>query len=183
MRFPLKQRGQSAVEFLLTVPLLFFIFLGIIQLAFSGYVCFSVQRAANAIAREAASSDDPTQYDPTLQLGYCLAPLGQLNHQTLATVLATKWNIQTDGQKVHVDLSYPMPIWVPGVGSLMGQKLSLSPADAASMSSALQIVFQALGKPLPDFTWIGSNLPYVHLVSFSCDTVDENSVGSEDTGV
>ena len=180
MFFSKESKGQSSVEFLLVAPFLFLIFFGIIQLAFSAYVVFAVQRTTNSIARAAAASEDPSQYDPTIQLGYGLAPLGLLSHQTLATVLATKCAIQTNGDTVHVQVSYPMPIWVPMAGRLLGQKLSLVPADATAMCSALQVIFQALRKPVPDFTSVSSNPPYVQLISFSCDAVDENSIGSGD---
>lgn len=172
-------KGQATLEFVLLAPLLFLFFLSIGQLAFTGYVSFAVQRAAFAISRAAAASDDPSTYNPYTQLGYCLSPLGQLNRITLATILATKCDIRTDGEKVHVQVIYPMPIWIPGVAKVFGQKLNLNPVDSIPMASSLESVFRILGKPIPDFSLNGLNLPYVHLISFSADTIDENSIGSK----
>ena len=176
MKNLISNKGQAAVEFSLLAPLLFLIFFCVIQLAYCAYASFALQRATLAIARDAASSDSPSSYNPYFQLVYCLAPLGKLNRQALATVLATKCDINTDGNVVHVQLIYPMPIWIPGVGKIFGQKLSLNSVQTSPMTSSLQMAFQILGKPLPNLSFTGLNLPYVHLSSFSTSTVDENSI-------
>ncbi len=146
-------------------------------MAYFAYGSLAVQRAAYAAARGAARSADPSAYDPRLQLGYCLAPLARLNRRALFSVLATRCEIQTDGDKVRAHLDYPMPIWIPGLGGIFGQRLSLIPADAAPIWSSLQALFKWTGKPLPDFAGNLSDLPYVRVISFSADAVDENSMG------
>lgn len=179
MPSPLRPRGQAAAEFLLVAPLLFLIFFGIVQLAYFAYGSLAVQRAAYAAARGAACSADPSAYDPRLQLAYCLAPLAQLNRRALLSVLATRCEVQADGFRVRARLDYPMPIWIPGLGRIFGQKLSLIPADAAPLWSSLRSLFQWTGKPLPDFPGDPADLPYVRVISFSADAVDENSIGRE----
>jgi hypothetical protein len=174
------QKGQSAVEFVLIAPLLFFMFFGIIQIAYTAYVSFAVQRAAYSISREAAASDDPVTYNPYYQLAYCLAPLGQLNHVTLATILATKCEITADDDQVHVQIIYPMPIWVPLVGKIFGEKLNLNPIGMVPLGPTLQQVFQIIGKPIPDIAFNNLNLPFVHLMVFSADAVNENQTKPED---
>ncbi len=171
------QKGQSAVEFVLLSPLLFFIFFGIIQFAYSAYVAFAVQRAAYAIAREAAACPNPKTFNPYFQLVYCLAPLGQLNNATLATALATKCDISVEDDSVQVRLFYPMPIWVPMVGKLFGEKLQLNPSNLGPVDSDLKSAFQLIGKPLPELSLQSLTLPYVHFIAFSATTPEEAPLG------
>ncbi len=176
MKKKLQTKGQSLVEFVLIVPLFFMILFGIIQIAYMAYVSFAVQRATFAIAREAASSTNPAAYNPYFDLAYSLTPLGQLNQSTWATVLATNCEIKTDGKTVHVQVRYPMPIWVPVIGKIFGQKLDLNNSGITSSISDLTEVFQLLGKPVPDFSINNLSLPYVRLVTFSANALDENSI-------
>lgn len=173
----LNQKGQSAVEFALLSPLLFVIFFGIIQLAYSVYVAFAVQRAAYAIAREAAASTDPISFNPYFQLVYCLAPLGQLNSSTLATALATKCDISVEDETVKVRLLYPMPIWVPMIDKLFGEKLQLNPSNLGAADSSLKSAFQIIGKTPPELSLQGLTLPYVRFMAFSATTPEETSLG------
>jgi hypothetical protein len=165
----------------LTAPVLFLFFFGIIQLAYTAYVSFAVQRAAYSIAREASSSGSPENYDPYFQLFYCLYPIGQLHHATLGTLLATTCSITSDDDGVHVRIVYPMPIWVPMVGKIFGEKLQLSASDLGPLTNDLQQVSQILGKPLPDLSFTGAALPYVHLMTFTADGFDENTAVSQDS--
>lgn len=172
------QRGQSLAEFALIAPLLFLFFFALIQIAYTTLAAFTVQRAAFAIAHEAAASDDPKSYNPYFQLAYCLAPLGQINSTTMATVLATHCDISVDdADYVHVQVSYPMPIWVPLAGKIFGQPFQVSSALRSPMESTLEYVFEALGKPKPDFSFKQFSFPNVQILSFSAEALDENSIG------
>jgi hypothetical protein len=173
-------QGQSVTEFTLVAPVLFLIIFCVIQLAYLAYVQLAVQRASLAIAREASCSNNPASYDPSFQLGYCLSTLGSLNKAALATVLATKCSISTDGTRVHVLISYPMPIWVPLAGNIFGQKLSLDSPGVMPMESSLQNAFKILGKPVPNFSFGNFNVPYIRYITYSADAVDENSIHSGD---
>jgi Flp pilus assembly protein TadG len=172
------QRGQSLAEFALIAPLLFIFFFALIQITYTAYAAFAVQRAAFAIAHEAAASDDPKSYDPYFQLAYCLAPLGQINSTTMATVLATHCEINVDDPDyVHVQISYPMPIWIPLVGKIFGQPFQVTSALRSPMENTLERVFEALGKPKPDLSFKQLSFPNVLIYSFSAEALNEGSIG------
>lgn len=169
----IRPKGQSAVEFVLVVPLIFFIFFGIIQIAYMAYASLAVQRATLSIAKSSARSQI---YDPHFQLFYSLVPLEALNKSTLATVLSTQCTIQSDGSKIHVEVKYPMPIWVPLVGRWMGEPLPSSQFTGILGLDMVEKIFLFCGKTPPDLSFLGFTPPYVHWVTFTADTTDENSI-------
>lgn len=171
-----KEKGQSTVEFVLIAPLLFFIFFGIIQIAYLGYASLAVQRATLSIAKSAARSQLPELYDPHFQLFYSLIPLETLNKSILATVLSTECSIQSNGTKVHVEVRYPMPIWVPLVGRFIGEPLSTSSFTNTTGLDLVQKIFQIIGKSPPDLSLLRFKPPYVRWITFSADTFDENGI-------
>jgi hypothetical protein len=169
-----KTKGQAMVEFVSLAPLVFLIFFGIIQLSYMAFIAFAVQQTAFSIAKNAAASNNPESYDPTFQLVYSLTPIGKLNQNTLITILATQCRIQTDGKKVHVVVQYPMPIWIPVIQNIFGEKLSISPNTILPDQSLLNQVFAVVGVSPPDLSPQNLNLPYVRWMSFSADAMDEN---------
>jgi hypothetical protein len=174
------QKGQSLSEFVLIAPLLFIFFFALIQVAYTAFAAFALQRAAFAIVRDAAASDDPKTYNPYFQLAYCLAPLGQINSTTLATVLATHCDITVDDEDyVHARLSYPMPIWVPLVGKIFGHSFQVSSALRSPMEETLEYVFEALGKPKPDLSFKQLTFPNVQTLSFNAAALNEGSIGNQ----
>ena len=171
-----KAIGQSAVEFLLIAPLLFTILFAIIQVAYIAYASLAVQRAALSIAKDVARTDGILPYDPEFQLLYSLAPLGSLNSQTLATIDATQCTIQTNENKIHVEVRYPMPIWIPLVRNFMGEKLSSSYLHDKSVSDMMNLVFKIIDKTPPSLPLSNDAQPVVHWITFSADANDENSI-------
>ncbi len=176
MSFLKRQKGQSAVEFALIAPFLFFIFFAIIQLAYMAYVSFAVQRASLSIARGAARSEDPTLYEPHFQLFYSLSPLARLNKTTLATALATDCSIDTNGEKVFVRVKYPMPIWVPWVGKVIGVPFSSSFFKENSKGVVIGSILKLLGLDPSTLTIPGIHFPDVFWITFTAEALDENSV-------
>jgi hypothetical protein len=171
-----RQKGQSAVEFALIAPFLFFIFFAIIQLAYMAYVSFAVQRAALSIARGAARSEAPYLYEPHFQLLYCLGPLATLNKTTLATALAADCSVDTDGSKVFVNVKYPMPIWVPWVGKVIGVPFSASFFKENSKGMVIGAILKFLGLDPQTLSTPGIHFPDVFWMTFTAECVDENSV-------
>jgi len=171
-----KSKGQAAVEFVTLAPLVFLIFFGIIQLAYTAFISFAVQEATFSIARSAAASNSPESYDPTLQIIYSLTPISKLNHSTLATLLATQCHIQTDGQTVHVVVKYPMPIWIPIIQKIFGKKLSIPASVWIPNEILLNQVFEIAGTTPPNLSLQIPTLPYVHWLTFSANALDENSI-------
>jgi hypothetical protein len=181
MALRLSPRGQSLAEFALVAPLLFIFFFALIQVTYGAFAAFSIQRAAFAIAREAAASDDPRTYNPYFQLAYCLAPLGQLSSTTMATVLATCCEITIDDAGyVHAKVSYPMPIWVPLIGKIFGRPFQVSSALRSPMEETLEKVFETLGKPKPDLSFKQFAFPNVQTLSFSAEALNEGSIGYQE---
>jgi len=170
----INQKGQSALEWALIAPLLFLIFFGIIQIAYLGYASLAVQRATLSIAKSAARSQ--IFYDPHFQLFYSLAPLEALNKSTLATVLSTQCSIETIGPNVHVEVRYPMPIWVPLIGRFIGEPLSPSLFTNIPGLDLVGKIFQFLGKTPPDLSFLGFRPPYVYWLTFTADARDENNI-------
>ncbi len=149
-------------------------------MTYTAFAAFSVQRAAFAIAREAAASSDPNSYNPYFQLAYCLSPLSQISPTTMATVLSTRcgitYNSDTDDY-VQVSVTYPMPIWIPLAGKIFGQPFQVSSALRSPMESTLEFVFESLGKPKPDFSFKQFSFPHVQMLTFKAEALCENSVG------
>jgi Flp pilus assembly protein TadG len=173
-----KQTGQSTVEFLLVVPVLFFIFFGIIQFFYIAYVSFAVQRATYSIAQQAAASPDPASFSPQFQIIEALLPIAQLNPSTITSALATNCAINTDGTTVDVKVSYPMPIWVPLMKNLIGQNLNNQPTPSNLIPPLLINVLQTVGLSLPNLS-IDQNLTRVLWFTFEAHAVDENSIGAQ----
>jgi len=171
-----KQTGQSTVEFLLVVPVLFFIFFGITQIFYIAYVSFAVQCATYSIAQQAAASSNPSSFSPQFQIVEALLPVEQLSPSTLAYIFATQYNIDMDGTNVHVRVSYPMPLWVPLIGNLIGQTLNNQPATSNLIPPALTNVLQAAGLPLPNLN-ANQNLTKVLWITFEAKALNENSIG------
>jgi Flp pilus assembly protein TadG len=168
-------KGQSAIEFVLVAPLLFFIFLGIIQVAYMSYVSFAVQRAALAIARAATvgSKDDSTSFK--LQLAISLLPIVHLNQKTLLTILASKYTItpSPDNQRITAQVQYPMPIWVPLVGGVFGEPLVSSfDYNNTPEGQAIKTAFQLFGKQPPDLSFSGVHMPVVWM-NYEASTFNE----------
>lgn len=174
MTIPRAQKGQSAVEFALIAPFLFFIFFAIIQLAYTGYVSFAVQRAALSIARDAARSDDPDLHEPHFQLFYSLGPLLTLNKTTLATALAADCSINTIGDKVHVRVKYPMPIWVPFVGKVFGVPFTSSFFKENANGALIGGILKLFGQDPASLSIPGLHFPDVFWITFTAETMDEN---------
>jgi hypothetical protein len=155
-------KGQSAVEFALIAPLLFFIFFALIQVAYMSYVSLAVQRAALAIARTASlgSKDDSTAFKT--QLVISLLPVANLSPKTLLTILASDYKVipSSDNRQVTAIVRYPMPIWVPLVRTVFGKSLIPSvDYNATPEGLAIKNVFQLLGKQPPDLSFEGVHFP------------------------
>ena len=175
MSLPFRQKGQSAVEFALIAPFLFFIFFAIIQLAYTAYVSFAVQRAALSIARDAARSQIPELYEPHFQLFYSLGPLFTLNKTTLATALAADCSIDAIGDKVSVRVRYPMPIWVPFVGKLFGVPFDVSFFRETSKGALIGSILKLFGQDPTALSIPGIHFPDIFWLTFTAQAVDENS--------
>lgn len=176
MKKKLKTRGQSLVEFILIVPVLFLIFFGIIQFFYIAYISFSVQRATYSIAQQAAASPDPSSFGPQFQIIEALLPIEQLNPSIIACALATNFTISTNGTTVDVKVSYPMPIWVPLLGNLIGQNLNNQTTTSNLIPPTLANILQVVGLSLPNFN-ISQNLTKVLWITFEAQALDENSIG------
>ena len=162
--FKKNSQGQSAVEFVLLAPLLFFIFFAIVQLAYMSYAALAVQRGALSVARDVAldGQDDPKAVKARLILS--LLPLAQLNQKTLLTVLESKCEskISGDRKQITVQVHYPMPIWVPMVRNIIGESLVPS-ADYNNSpeGEAVKAIFQMLDKTPPNLSFKGARFPVV----------------------
>lgn len=170
------QKGQSSVELVLIAPVLFLIFFGIIQLFYCAYISFAVQKATFAIAQQAASTETPTFFQPQFQIVSALFPLEKLNNATLLYALSSKCNIQEQNNRIIATVSYPMPIWVPLIGKVLGQPLSTSSNPLSSISQDLSGLLSTLGLSLPSFLNL-TNTNNVIWMTFQADCLDENTVG------
>jgi Flp pilus assembly protein TadG len=169
------QKGQSAVEFVLIVPLLFFIFFAIIQMAYMSYVSLAVQRAALAIARTASIGGKNNSAAFKIQLVISLLPIANLNPQILFTILSSSYKITTSSDQTHImaQVSYPMPIWVPLVGNVFGDQLqsSVNYNDTPD-GQAVKTELQLLNLNPPDLSFQGVRLP-VHWITYEATTFNE----------
>ena len=172
--------GQSAVEFILIVPVLFLIFFGIIQLFYLAFASFAVQRAAYSIAQQAAASVSPSSFDPRLQIVEALLPLEQINSSTLINTLSTQCTINSDGKNVHVNITYPMPLWVPLVRNIVGQNLNNQLTPATVIPQSLTNALQTAGLSIPN---LNPNQTPTKVIwfNFEAQASDENSIGADKT--
>jgi hypothetical protein len=139
----------------LVVPVLFLLFFGIIQTAYTAYTYFAVQRAALAIARTASLSGTlETKDDKTFQfqLGVSLLPLVRLNAFMLPAIAASQYDLaySSDFREVIAQVRYPMPILVPLAGKLFGTRLQ--PPSGASLRQTLDAtghIASLLNVPVP----------------------------------
>ena len=170
-------KGQSAVEFVLIAPILFLLFFGIIQLFYSAFIFFAVQKATHAIAQQAAASAAPTLFEPHFQIITALSPLEKLNSSTLLYALASKCAIQEQNNRVFATVSYPMPIWVPLLGKVIGQPFDSSKSSILSIATNITNLLPTLGLALPGFS-TPSNSINIIWITFQADCLDENTVGA-----
>jgi len=171
-----KQKGQSAVEFVLIAPFLFFIFFGIIQLAYMGFVSFAVQRAAFAVAQESSLTGSQNSSDFYSKLIFALSPLGSLNRATFACIAASRCQITTSDvqKKVTARLYYPMPIWVPLVGRIFGEKIIPSTRfNSNGVTKDIEIAASLFGVSLPNFSFDGVHFPFCRWMIFEASTYNE----------
>ncbi len=168
------------VEFTLIAPLVFFVFLGIIQLTYMAFVFFAVQNAAFSIAHKAAASASPKEYNPALDLIYDLAPLEKINSSLVLTALASQCQIQNQSDQVQLTLRYPMIIWIPLFKELFGEKLSLPTTSENLDSNLVQNIFALAGVSIPLLRAAGAQAPYVHWFVVTASALDENSVPNTD---
>jgi hypothetical protein len=168
-------RGQSAVEFLLIAPVLFMFFFGILQLFYFAFASFAVQKATNAIARQAASSDDFNAFDPHFQIISALLPLEKINSTTVISAFSTKCNIQEQENMIKATVSYPMPIWVPFANKLFGSAMNTSPTATTTPSNDILDLLNAIGLTLP-IPNLGQNTQNVIWLNFEATCVDEYSL-------
>jgi hypothetical protein len=171
-----RQRGQSSVEFVLIAPLLFFVFFAIIQLAYMGFVSFAVQRAAIAVARESSLTGNRGQADFYPKLIFALAPLGSLNRTTFACIAASRCQISESNDKkmVVARLHYPMPIWVPLVGRIFGEKIIPSgQIIPTGIAKDLEIAASLFGVSIPHLSFDGVHLPYFRWMIFEASVYNE----------
>jgi hypothetical protein len=171
-----KQRGQSAVEFVLIAPLLFIIFFGIIQLAYMAFVSFAVQRAAIAVAREASLTGNPSRMNCYPKLIFSLAPLCKLNRTTFACIAASRCQIieSKDKKWVTARLHYPMPIWVPLVGRIFGEEIIPSrQIIPEGVANDLEKITSLFGFSMPRLSFDGAHLPYFRWMIFEASVFNE----------
>jgi hypothetical protein len=171
-----KQRGQSAVEFVLIAPLLFLVFFGIIQLAYMGFVSFAVQRASIAIAHEASLTGNRNSTDFYSKLIFALAPLGSLNRASFVCIAASRCQIteSSDKKMVTARLHFPMPIWVPLVGRIFGEEIipsfQIIPNNVAKNIECAASLF---GISTPSLSFDGVHLPYFRWMIFEASVYNE----------
>jgi len=178
-------RGQSAVEFLLTAPLLFFLFYAMLQLAYLGLTVFGVQRAALAIARESSqSSVSGIESTPGFRIlavkVLSLAPLTALNRRfTWAALLSSDCDIRFDSLNVTVTVHYPLPLWVPGMGGIFGKPLTLSKTPQTIQRLAeIRRIAELLGLKTPALSFPEGPLPSIRWISCSATVFNESTVNN-----
>jgi hypothetical protein len=148
-------------------------FFGIIQFFYAAYVSFAVQKAAFSIAQEASAASSLVGFDPHFQIVCALLPLEKLNPSTLTYALASKCTVRQQGSDVHATVSYPMPIWVPFMGALLGQSLA---SNITPIPSTITNLLQTIGISLSGISSI-SNSAKVIWINFDAQVLDESTVG------
>jgi hypothetical protein len=196
MRRPV-EAGQALGEFMLIAPLLFLIFFAILQLAYMGLSTLAVQRAAMAIAREAALSADPTvsslgNWRIVTQQLLAFHPLLSLRRrETLLAVAGTRIDIDVEGRMVRATVRYPMPVWVPLVGPLFGGPIEMSVGaerlrvvretrEGYERLRGIARAFLPDAAPLPEFpdpSWTYARLSCARMLTCAAAVPDENVVG------
>lgn len=175
-------KGQSAVEFVLVAPLLFLVLFSILQLAYLGLSALAVQRAANAVAREASivGSASPGSFAgsrPILQCAIALTPLSFLDRKAALTALAgTRVEITRHPGTVTAQVRYPMPLSVPVVQRLFGEPF-VPGSDGPGLPSLkdLQKWLPLPGLPAPPVPSRSLELPYVRWLTASATVHDESA--------
>jgi hypothetical protein len=187
-------RGQALVEYVLIAPLLFLIFFAIIQLAYMGLTALAVQRAAMAIAREAAISTDPTaqpleNWRIVTQQYLAFYPLLSLKKtDVLLAIAGTDIQTVVEGRMVKTTVRYPMPIWVPLVGPLFGKTFDLTFSankyrivqetrdEYQKIRGFIGILFpdNSSMPEFPDMTWTFAQLPCARMVTSTATVFNEN---------
>src|SRR5258708_11160588 len=169
------EKGQSATEFVLIAPLLFFVFFCVIQFSYIAYISLAVQRAALAVARKASLSGTFNETAFKTHLTVSLLPIANLNQKTLLTILETKCQVfpSQDNKQILARVSYPMPIWVPLARNVFGEDLipSSNYTDSAE-GQAIKAVFSLMRKPYPSLTFEGAPLP-VRCVTYEQSTFNQ----------
>lgn len=171
-----KQDGQSAVEFVLLAPFLFLFFFLTLQIFYTAFTALAVQRAALAIARESSITGIGADDVLREKLILALAPLSSLHPATFAGILGANYerSLSPNGQDVVVKVHFPMPIWVPMVGKVLGERLPVSLLlDSYSERKSLQDIFHLLGHSIPDLSFSKDRLPYFRWVIFEAVTHNE----------
>ena len=174
--FKKNQLGQSAVEFVLIAPFVFFIFFGIIQLVYTSYVALTVQHAAFVLAHESSLTGERSGPDLDAKLAYALLPLVFLNKITLASIENCTYTCRmSDGfTKITASINYPMPIWVPGMGKILGEPLALpSNLNSTPMGQAIQTAAQSTGRTAPNASFDNNDLPWFRWIQFQASTHNE----------
>jgi hypothetical protein len=173
-------KGQSAVEFLLTAPFLFLFFFLTIQLAYTAYVAFSVQRAALSAAREISLTGPGDEESLYFKVGYALAPLASLHPAALIGISRAQcaYSFSPDRKKVLVQVRYPMPIWVPMAGKILGVPFPSGPSADSPAARALRKAFLLLGKAAPNFGSEAATPAYVRWMTFQASAVNEGFTNS-----
>lgn len=176
MRKNITHKGQGAAEFVLAAPFLFLFFFCVIQAAYTGYVALAVQRAALAVARNAALSPAESSLDFKTQLALSLLPIVSLNSKTLITVFEAQYQtaLSQDQKQVIARVRYPMPIWIPFLRNLFGEPLIPSfDYNDSTEGRAVRNLFSLLNKPPPDLSFEGARLP-VRWIVFEETTFNES---------
>jgi hypothetical protein len=65
-------------------------------------------------------------------------------------------------------------------GRLLGQPFQVASALRSPMENALEIAFEALGKPKPDLSFKQFSFPHVLNLSFTAQALNENTVGYQE---
>lgn len=168
------------VEFVLIAPLFFFIALSILQLAYLAYGFFAVQNAAFSISRDAAASPEPIQYNPWFDIIYGLAPLARLHASLAAAIPASQCQITEKGNEVQVSLRYPLVIWIPWLKPIFGRRLSPSDFTRNPDLTAAETVFNFLKIPMPAFSGLQAQAPYVRWLTVTSTALNENTLTTPD---
>ena len=167
------------MEFALIAPVLFLVFFAVLQTAYTAFTALAVQRAALAVAQNASQSPNglPSKSLVEARLIYALYPLSRLNRTTLACAFASQTQIKNEGQRVTVQIRYPMPIWVPGVGRLFGEPLIPSfDYTQTALGRQVQGLLAVFGVRLPDLSFEGLRFPYARWMTFQASTFNEGAL-------
>jgi hypothetical protein len=175
-----KPKGQSAVEFLLAAPLLFLFFFMIIQSAYLGLTALALQRAAMAGAREIGLTGIQNDQNIRLKIAVSLAPLAYLSQAAFIGILNCRYesNAAFHPREIRFSLHYPMPIWVPIAGKLLGGPLPAAPPGFGNgMTPSLREVFKTAGITRLNLRDTHRGLPCVRWLTFEATFHNEGFPG------